>query len=189
MGNFEELKISYYLTQICKKCSPYGKTSIKELNLMVESDENDFIACDNIDTIFRGKFESTDTRCTTCDYSKSGKLLTTKSLKNYISNIKYPTILFVLFHTKDYGNLIKLNSEITNLFKSNIRIYGIKYILHALVFMPTDNHFTAEIINLEKNIDGLDKNKNYFYDGLNSNGLIENDEQLLEDIIKNKINI
>ena len=93
----------------------------------------------------------------------------------------------MLFHTKDNGNLIKLNSEITNLFKSNIRINGIKYILHALVFMPTDNHFTAEIINLEKNIDGLDKNKNYFYDGLNSNGLIENDEQLLEDIIKNKI--
>ena len=154
---------------------------------MVELDENDFIACDNIDTIFRGKFESTETRCPTCDYSKSGKLLTTKSLKNYISNIKYPTILFVLFHTKDYGNLIKLNSEITNLFKSNIHINGIKYVLHALVFMPKYNHFTAEIINLEKNIDKLDKNKNYYYDGLNSNGLIENDEQLLEDILKKKI--
>ena len=28
---------------------------------MVEFDENDFIACDKIDTIFRGKFESADT--------------------------------------------------------------------------------------------------------------------------------
>ena len=33
----------------------------------------------------------------------------------------------------------------------------------------------------------LIKNKNYFYDRLNSNGLIENDEQLLEDILKKKI--
>ena len=83
---------------------------------MIEFDEIDFITCDNIDILYKGKLESTDTRCPTCDYSKSGKLLTIKSIKNYISNIKYPTILFVLFHTKDYGNLIKLDSEIKNLF-------------------------------------------------------------------------
>ena len=54
---------------------------------MVELDENDFITWDNIDTLFKGKFRSTDTRYPTCDYTKSGKLLTTKSLNNYILNI------------------------------------------------------------------------------------------------------
>ena len=53
--------------------------------------------------------------------------------------------------------------------------------------MPIDNHFNAEIINLDVERGSLGKNKNYFYDCLNINGIIELDELSFEETIKFKI--
>ena len=40
LNNFNELKVAYYLTEICKKCRPFGITNLKTLNLFIEFDEN-----------------------------------------------------------------------------------------------------------------------------------------------------
>ena len=53
--------------------------------------------------------------------------------------------------------------------------------------MPTENHFTAEILNLTCKVKGLDLHKNYYYDGLNNNGLIQLDYEDFDKIIEDKI--
>ena len=93
-------------------------------------------------------------------------------MKHYISNFNLPDLLFINFQCKSYDKLIVLNKLIKDIFKDSIIVYGKKYFLTAIIFMPNAVHFTTEIFNLDMNINGLEQGKNYYYDDMISNGAI-----------------
>ena len=80
-NNPEEIKITYYLTEQCEKYGSYGKTYLKNLNSIIEFDENDFKNFYNIYKLFNIKLEYSDNRHSKCDYNKKGSLLLNNSIK------------------------------------------------------------------------------------------------------------
>ena len=94
--------------------------------------------------MFKEKFDYKDAHCPSCDYTKDGKILKSKNLKYLVSNIFWPNILFINFQCKNYNKLVNINEYIKKLFKENLLLFGNKYILSAIVYISTENHFTAE---------------------------------------------
>ena len=121
------------------------------------------------------------------DYDKKGKLLKTKKLTKIVSNLKFPNIIFFNFQTDNYENLFNLNTKIKKVFKNKITIFSESYYLAKIVFMPSKNHFTAEIFHMIKGINRLSPCKYYFYDGINLDGIIELDDLNYDDMINDKI--
>ena len=70
-----------------------------------------------------------------------------------------PPVVFFNFHTNNYQSLVKINSDIKNIFKKEIYLNEIKYNLQDIIFMPTDNHFNAEIFKLDIEKGSLEKTK------------------------------
>ena len=122
-----------------------------------------------------------------CDYLKNGKLLKSRNLKYYVSNIKFLKILFINFQCKTHNKLIDLNKHIKDIFKHTIDIYEYIFILIVIIYVPTEVYFTAEILNLEINISGLENDQNYYYDSMNDNDKIVLVELSYDNMIKIEI--
>ena len=108
-------------------------------------------------------------------------------MKYYISNFNIPDLLFINFQCKSYDKLIVINKSNKDIFNDSIIVYGKKYFLTAIIFMPNALHFTAEIFNLDMNINRLEQGKKYYYDDMSSNGAIILENLLYKEMIKNKI--
>ena len=152
LDKIDNLKISYLLTEKCSKCNPIGTTELKKLNVILDFDEADFLYNYNVEDLTNEKINYSNGHCPKCDYDKKGKLLKTKKLTKIVSNLKFPNIIFFNFQTDNYENPINLNTKIKKVFKNKITIFSESYHLAEIVFMPTKNHFTAEIFHMIKGI-------------------------------------
>ena len=57
--------------------------------------------------------------------------------------------------------------------EDDFEFLGVKYILRGVILMPSDDHYTAMIINIKKDNFLLDKGKSYYYnEEINNNELI-----------------
>ena len=108
-------------------------------------------------------------------------------MKYFISYFNIPDLLFINFQCKSYDKLIVINKSNKDIFNDLIIVYGKKYFLTAIIFIPNAVHFTAGIFNLDMNINRLEQGKNYYYDDMSSNGAIILDNLLYKEMIKNKI--
>lgn len=175
------------MTEKCSKCNPIGKNDLKKLHVTLDFDEANFLNINSVEDLINEKIKYSKGHCPKCDYDQKGKLLKSKNLIKIVSNLKLPNIIFFNFQSDNYENLINLNIKIKEILKNKITIYSDAYFLAAIIFMPTRIHFSAEIFQLDKGINGLSTGKCYYYDGLNLYGIIELDELNYDDMINDKI--
>ena len=105
---------------------------------------------------------------------------------NYLKdNLKInEEILNSLLYKKLKDNI----SYLEHIIEDEFELLNSKYIFRGLILMPSDDHYTAMIINIKKDNFLLDKGKSYYYnDSLNNNELINYSNW--RDILKSEIPI
>ncbi len=104
-----------------------------------------------------------------------------------IKDLGIPDILFLIFYLstendldfKQYINLINLNNSYKKFIEDEFTYKNNIFILSETINQTNINHYTVCILNIKREINGLLKNKNYYYDEFtNDNKIIEFNKQI-----------
>ena len=199
-NNNDNFCIRYNIINQCYKCGFYKEK--KEYSKCLINITEELLNFNNINNIIAYKYQYTISVCDEClkknpenNQDKYTNVIDKKT-GNYIKTlgINYENIVlpnFIIFISDfDYSVLKKeeIQKKINMLFLEEIIINNEKYKIRNIIFMPSFNHYTIALINIEDNLllKERDGNKFYYYDDLNG-AIIEKLKSDLNDFIEDHI--
>lgn len=182
--NIKSFCISSILTFKCKKHLPQGDIMKNISEPLLNVGVGELKLYYTIEEFILDKYNYSNSACPNCDYIE-GKILD-KSAEYFYSNIKLPSIIsFELVF--DNLNDLKTNiDDITKIFITDITIFKCNYNLKGIICLPTDNHYTLYLHQVNENDLDLEISLNYYYNGLFHDGEIENYTKTLFELISSK---
>ena len=175
----------YDLFEGCSKCN-YNLGSHNYLSPYITYKEIDINKMELISNKYKELMKNEIGQCSKCGYDITHNIILDIKNPTYYriyNNIKYPQFLFVIFDLSDinvqginyddlerieYNRRIQYNQKIINILTEKIEFDNLVYDLKAIICTPSYDHFTCFLINVEIYVCYFEKNKIYYYDGLDS---------------------
>ena len=141
-----------------------------ENDIFIQFNEDDLNL--RITACFEKRFQNLAIICPKCSWKEG---LNTTQFANYseiIKEIISPEILFIFYDLGDINgnyskvfNNIRLNKNlIIDQIANNFNFYNKNYELSGIICCPYEGHYTAIILDLNKDFKKLNINSNYYYD-------------------------
>ena len=123
----------------------------------------------NIDNVDFEDIETIINSIFLCGINYCAKHNSLLSINREFKIIRCPEFLFFILDIN--RNIYNTKKEhIINLFKGKISINGIFYLSKGIIFIPTNNHYTSCVLNLEEEILNFKNGDNIYHDDMLNNG-------------------